>query len=231
MVSTNISINQHRFQDFSRFVGENIESITPMTFSNEFGKLEWSFIHYNEVDNFCNASIDLVTNVIEKNRSDLAGIIISGLCKIVDLPATQLEKIAKKGYYVAKKNDDPIHMMSRLEDLRRVLVGKKDRFYDYLHTLFKEEKCLERIVNDYDDLKDNRRTVLRELKPIESYQKMLAHVQVDIAKVTKKKEPENATKRLLEAREVFEKFKNKQTVEYIDMLLREISQTKMDIFA
>lgn len=51
---------------------------------------------------------------------------------------------------------------------------------------------------------------------------MLAHVQTEIGKITKRKHPVEAKERLLSARETFETRGYEQNVQYIKMLLDEI---------
>lgn len=55
------------------------------------------------------------------------------------------------------------------------------------------------------------------------YENMLAYVQTEIGKLTRKKHPQDAYNKLINAREIFEKRGNYQSVGYIDMLISKIN--------
>ena len=53
---------------------------------------------------------------------------------------------------------------------------------------------------------------------------MLAYVQTEIGKLTRKKHPNDAKRKLLSAREYFVENNNEQSVRYIDLLLGKIEK-------
>ena len=224
-------INQSNFSKFSQFVKQHSQELTPRCFSEQFGYLENDFLHNGELDNFCINSKILIEESIKEKRKDLASIIISSLCKIVGLPDGKLEEFAKIGLQIASDNNDTIHMMGRLEDLRRLYFGKNNYFKQYLNTLFQEEKCLQHIIDNYREIRDNNKTIFRTIKPIISYKKMLAFIQIDIAKLTKNYHPKEAEQRLLSAKELLIGTNNAKTYKYIDMLLDKISNSNIEVLA
>ena len=76
--------------------------------------------------------------------------------------------------------------------------------------------------NNYEECVTNFQSVIRKPASQEQYEKMLAYVQTEIAKLTKKKHPNDALNKLMSARHIFEKQNNEQSLKYIDMLINEI---------
>ena len=222
------------FERFSSFVLDNQSQISPRVFAQEFGKIQRHYMIEKQRDVFCLEADELAAKLVEQKNNDFAGIIMSALCKLTEFMPNQLEKFALKGYAIAKVNGDPVHMMARLNDLRKVYYRRPEKLYQYIQVLYKQEKCLKELTNHYETLSETHKTVTRRLAPKKDYEQMLAHVQTEIGKLTKKKHPYDAKRKLLSAREVFEARGNRQNVEYIDMLLREIDnsipQDKVNIF-
>ncbi len=210
------------FKRFSAFVLDNQSQLSPKVFAEEFGKIQRHYMIEKQCDAFCSEADGLAAKLVEQKNNDFAGIIMSALCKLTEFMPNQLEKFAMNGYEIAKANGDPIHMMARLNDLRKVYYRRPEKLYQYIQVLYKQEKCLKELTNHYETLSETHKTVTRRLAPKKDYKQMLAHVQTEIGKLTKKKHPQDAQKKLLSAREIFESRGNKQNVQYIDMLLREI---------
>ena len=209
---------------FSKFVQENNATITPSLFYKHYTAIQKRWLNVVEKDLFCSQGQDLATELITAGHNDFAGIVLSSLCKISsDIPEC-LEGIAKKGYELAKANGDSVHMMARLNDLRRIYMNKPERLYDYIQVLYKQEKSLKVITRDYDKSVDSYKSILRELAPRQEYEQMLAYVRTEIGKLTCRKHPNDAMRKLLLARSTFEKYDNMKSVEYIDMLLSKIEQ-------
>lgn len=174
-------------------------------------------------DFFCTQADELAEKLIESSNNDFAGIIMSKLCKITEFLPDKLERFAKKGYAIAKSNGDYVHMMARLNNLRKVYQGRYDRLYDYIQVLYKQEKCLKEMTNHYDSAVGTYKSIVRNAASCREYENMLAYVQTEIGKLTRKKYPHDAQSKLLNARQIFEKRGNHQSVGYIDMLLDKIS--------
>jgi hypothetical protein len=115
-------------------------------------------------------------------------------------------------------------MMARLNNLRKIYYGNHNKLGDYVNVLYKQEKCLKELTNHYDTATENYHSIIRKPASKRDYSIMLAHVQTEIGKLTKKRYPQDAKAKLLSARKTFEKEKNYQSVNYIDMLLNEIEE-------
>lgn len=207
-----------KFRNFSEFIVANRKSVSPRIFSQEYG----TFVKSMKVDEFCAESEKLATALRNQNENGFAGIIYSTLCKVTEFIPNELEKFALKGYEVAQANGDYVHMMARLNNLRKVYDGRPEKLYDYIQTLYKQEKCLKQLTKHYEECVTNFQSVIRKPASQEQYEKMLAYVQTEIAKLTKKKHPNDALNKLMSARHIFEKQNNEQSLKYIDMLINEI---------
>ncbi len=209
-------------ENFSKFIQNNRGQVSPQVFAEEFGKVQRQYLAAKQKDSFCSEAEILAGRMLEAQNNDFAGIILSNLCKITQYIPELLEGFAKKGFIVAKANRDPVHMMARLNDLRKIYYRRPDKLYQYIQVLYKQEKCLKELTRNYDRAVSSYQTVSRQAAPKRDYELMLAHVQTEIGKITKRKHPHDAETKLLSARETFEKRGYRQNVEYIDMLLDEI---------
>lgn len=213
---------QLSIEKFSRFIQENKERISPQIFAEEFGKVQRFYLSSKQRDTFCFEAEVLAEKMIEDKNPDFAGIILSSLCKLTQYIPELLEIFATRGYYVAKSNSDTVHMMARLNDLRKIYYRVPDKLSQYLKVLYKQEKCLKELTRNYDKAVNSYQTVSRHAAQKRDYELMLAHVQTEIGKITKRKHPVEAKERLLSARETFETSGYEQNVQYIKMLLDEI---------
>lgn len=208
------------FERFARFILENQHTITPKDFSLDLGKVrKW---YGPDRDTFCTNANGLADKLVESKNNDFAGIIMSELCKLVEFFPDKLEGFAKKGYEIAKNNGDYVHMMARLNNLRKVYQGRYERQFDYVQVLYKQEKCLKELTNHYETAVSSYQSIFRKPASKKDYETMLAYVQTEIGKLTRRKHPRDAYSKLLNAREIFKQRGNHQSVEYINMLLYKI---------
>lgn len=208
----------------SRYVFDNAKNITPRSFSKSFGEVRHSYLSKGKVDEFYSEASNFAKDLSKQENNDFAGIVISSLSKVDNVLPSAAEKIAIQGYEIAKSNGDYVHMMARLNDLRKLYTRNPNRLYDYVNVLYKQEKCLKYLTKHYDSAVAKYKTVTREAATQEDYEQMLAYVQTEIAKLTKNKHPNDAMRKLLSAREIFQQSGNDRSLSYIDMLINEIKQ-------
>lgn len=211
-------------ENFSIFLKEKKGKISPETFADEFGKIRKHYLASRQSDTFCLEADILASKMIEENNIDFAGIILSSLCKITQFIPEQLENFALKGLHVARINKDPIHIMARLNDLRKLYFRRPEKLYEYVQVLYQQEKCLKELTRNYDNSVKSFHTLARNAAPRKDYKLMLAHVQTEIGKITKRKHPLDAKSKLISAREIFNTRGYQKNVAYIDMLLNEIEK-------
>lgn len=211
-----------KFKNFSDFILANRKSVSPRVFSEHYS----TFVKKMKPDEFCSESEKLATALTKHNENGFAGIIYSTLCKVTEFIPNELEKFALKGYEVAQSNGDYVHMMARLNNLRKVYNGRPEKLYNYVQTLYKQEKCLKQLTRHYDECIQDFQSVIRQPASQEQYEQMLAYVQTEIGKLTRKKHPNDALNKLMSARHIFEKQNNTRSVNYINMLISEIQATQ-----
>lgn len=207
---------------FSKFIQNSKGQVSPQVFAEEFGKVQRQYFAAKQRDTFCSEAEILAGRMIDTQNNDFAGIILSSLCKITQYIPELLEGFAIKGFRVAEANGDAVHMMARLNDLRKIYYRKPDKLYQYIQVLYKQEKCLKELTRNYDKAVCSYQTVTRQAAQKRDYELMLAHVQTEIGKITKRKHPHDAQAKLISARETFEARGYIKNVEYINMLLNEI---------
>jgi hypothetical protein len=210
--------NDHIISEYAGMSSEN--------FSLELKKISRICVEKHTEEAFSRTASGLASTMMNKNKSDFAGIIMSTLCKINEAVPSELEKYAKKGYEIAKSNGDYVHMMARLNNLRKIYTRNPQRFKDYLGVLFEQERCLNELTTNYAETKSKHRTVFRPIADKDDYEQMLAYVQTEIGKLTRSKSPNSAVRRLKSAKRIFSKNENYQSVEYIDLLLNKIANSK-----
>ena len=211
-----------KLEQFSRFVFDNQNQISPRIFAEEFGKIERQYLIEKQKDLFCSEADRFAGQLAEHENNDFAGIIMSALCKLTQLFPEKQEPFAIKGYKIAKANGDPIHMMARLNDLRKIYYRRSEKLYQYIQVLYKQEKCLKELTKNYANAIKSYKSVTRQAAKQRDYEQMLAHVQTEIGKITKRKHSHDARAKLLSAREIFKQHGNTKNVKYINMLLSEI---------
>lgn len=212
------------FGMFTEFVLKNQKQISPRNFSQELGKIQKEFVLAKQRKLFCKEADELATKLVAEENGDFAGIIYSALTKLTEFFPKELEIYAKKGYAVARKNGDYVHMMARLNNLRKVYMDQPDRLYDYIQTLYAQEKCLRKLSKSYETAADTYKTISRKAASKEDYQKMLAYVQTEIGKLTWKKHPNDAMRKLINAQHIFAQRGDTRSVDYINMLMSKIEQ-------
>jgi hypothetical protein len=210
------------FTNFTKKVLKNNNQITPTDFFNDYINIQRSCLPSLKRDMFCHEADKFVTELEEKNHHDFAGIVISSLCKLTDLIPDLHEYFAIKGYKLAKANGDVLHSMARLNELRKIYYKRPERLKDYLNVMYAQENCLKKLAYDYNSAISTYHSITRPPAKQEEYKTMLAYVQTELAKITKRKHPHQAIKKLNNAREIFLGKGNQKSVEYIDMLLNEI---------
>ena len=153
--------------------------------------------------------------------ADLPGIIYSTLMKMPFIKPHLKEVYALKGLEYAESQGDLIHVLSRLVDLEKLYKQNKDT-HKYARVLFRQEKVLVNICNDFKNAKKNYKTYAREYSPLKKYEMELAKTRVDIAKVVLEQNPKQAKIILEKARITFEKEERHKEVDFVDLMLSEI---------
>lgn len=157
---------------------------------------------------------DFALSMEDANLLDIAGMVFSKLAKF---PTTDemKEQFLRGGLRVARKQRDPIHILARIVDLKKLYEKNGDK-HSRFKMLFSEEKVLSDIVENFEKAQGRYRTVSKESSALDKYRLQLARVKVDIAK---KLRPNEAYDRLLEARTIFLDLDCPKELQFVEKML------------
>lgn len=194
----------------SSFAGELKCFLNKYTDSNEINKMNKNFVK-------------LAEKLVSFGKGSLAGSIYSFLIKANSNNPELVERFAINGLAIAKRFNDPVHIMARCENLRRIYSVTEPQSEKLLKVLYKEKRALNDISKNYQGAQNRFKSVKSEMKPVEHYQVMLSAIKIQIAKIIKKSKPDEAIKELTEAKELLGKNKNGELLQEVDKLLSEIN--------
>lgn len=208
------------------------KDMTPKLFSAELRSIKKDYMLANERKLFCQRADILAEQLESGQKQNFAGIIYSLLAKITERFPRELEYYAYKGYKAAQRNGDAIHMLARLNDIRRLVYCQPSRLHDYVNVLFEQERCLKTITSSYENVIKNFQTISRKPAPKKDYETMLAYIQTELSKLIWKREPKLALQKLKSAQDIFRHVGDKGNNEYITLLMCRIkANSRLDNFA
>lgn len=160
---------------------------------------------------------DFALGMEDVNLLDLAGMVFSKLAK---LPTTDemKEQFLRGGLRIARKQGDPIHVLARIVDLKK-LYEQNGNSYQRFKMLFPEERALTDIVENFGKAKGRFRTVSKDHSSLEKYRLQLARTKVDIAKKLK---PEDSYLKLIEARRIFTDLGCPKEVQFVERMMSKL---------
>lgn len=192
---------------------------------------------YVQLNSICNefknrAQTDLMNknikrfaeNLVSLGNGALASIIYSLLIKLnLDNPKL-LEGLVLNGLAIAKRFNDPVHIMARCEDLRRLYVANGVQDEKLVKVLYDEKRALKTICTNYGGAQNRYNSLRREMKPLKNYQTMLGAIKIQIAKSIKDKSPKDALHELQSAYELLKISGDKKFINEIPSLLDELAK-------
>lgn len=184
------------------------------------------FTATNQLDGMNRKLPRLAENFVNLGNGSLAGIMYSVLIKANHNSPWLVEKFATNGLAIAKRFHDPVHIMARCEDLRRIYSITSPQSDKLLKILYEEKRALNGIINNYEGAKNRFCSVKREMKPRENYQILLGFIKLQIAKIIKESKPKEAIEELKGAYELISSVGKGDYTEEIERLLAEISSKK-----
>lgn len=173
--------------------------------------------------NFAGGLFSFAEKLDRRGNCDLPGIIYSCLIKMPFLSAPVKEQYALRGLDFAREQGDLIHQLARIIDLK-IIYKQLKQDHNYKAILFEEEKVLRTICGNFRSAKENFKTYSRNHSPKSKYELELAKTRVDIAKIVMKNNPNKALAILTKARAAFEKLERPKEVEFVNTMLKQISE-------
>lgn len=201
----------------------NNNDVDANSFSGELKCFLNKYTDSNETNKMNNKFVAFAERLVSLGKDSLAGIIYSFLIKANSNNPELVERFATNGLAIAKRFNDPVHIMARCENLRRIYSVAEPQSEKLLKVLYEEKRALNDISKNYQKVQNRFQTVTSEMKPIESYQVMLGAIKIQIANIIKKSNPNEAIKELKEAKELLGKDKNGELLQEIEKLLFEIN--------
>ena len=209
--------------DFRRFQTRIVESRKQDNtyFISQLSQFQKRYKKAGLERSFAGNIFDFAENMRKIGIEDFPGIIFSNLMKMPFLKPQVKEFYAIKALEYAEEQGDTIHILARLVDLEKMYKQNKDT-HKYARVLFRQEKALIKICNDFEGAKRNYKTYSREHSGLKKYEMELAKTRVDIAKVILKTNPKQAKIILEKARNIFGREGRQKEVEFVNLMLSEI---------
>ena len=221
-----IKNSKNAFDIFEKKVTKIISNKGDVDYNSFSGKLNYFLSKYTNTDEVNKMNKNLVKfaeKLINLGKDSLAEIIYSFLIKANSNNPELVERFAINGLAIAKRFNDPVHIMARCENLRRIYSVTEPGSEKLLKVLYEEKRALNYISKNYQGAQNRFKTLKSEMKPPENYQIMLGAIKIQIAKIIKNSKPNEAINELKEAKELLGKNKNGELLQEVDKLLSEIN--------
>ncbi len=223
---TKIKNPEQEFDLFTKEVTSIVkrnEKITPDSFFAKLNALSQRLVGENKTNLLNNRGKQLAEKLVGLNNGDLAGIIYSMLIKINNNDTKLVEQLATNGLAIAKRFHDPVHIMARCEDLRKIYSITDPCSDKLLKVLYEEKRALNGICKNYSSAQNRFMTISKKMRPLENYQKMLIAIKIQIAKFLKDKNPNEAVKELNSAKEMLSQLGDGAYSKQIETLLNQLN--------
>lgn len=176
-----------------------------------------------ETDKLVKKTSLMAERIVGYGKLDFASVIYSFLLKTVKNQKL-IEDIAMKQLALAKRINDPIHIMARTADIRKIYQEISPKSPEHIKWMRAEIKSIRRVINHYEHSKNNYQTITRNPQPKEFYEKLLGTTLVDLGKILKQKEPKEALPLFEEAQEIFKKQDMKDSLNFTKVLIQETQE-------
>ncbi len=206
-------------------ISEDI-SIKPMSYSCQLHDLGMRFEQQNQRTELNRLSSRFAEFLVSVGEQSLAGITYSFLIKLNKGNIKFVEEIAIKALAIAKRQHDPVHIMARANDLKKIYEKIEPGSDRHIKILYEIKRALNNICKNYASSQKRFMSVSTKMKPLKQYELMLASIQIDLGKALQLKDPKLATEELLTAKKTFIQLGYTDKVEVTDKILRKINSCK-----
>ena len=188
-VHLNPALQKKQYEQFESLVDSTINLVKKDKNINIFGldnrlkKLHDIYCEAGQPEQMGKAYKRLAEVLVSLKNDNLASIIYSFLIKVNRGNEATIEQLATNGLKIAKRLNDPIHIMARAEDLRAIYQHKPSSQDKLLKVLYEQKRALSNITSNYESASKRYRTVSRQMQPIEAYEKRLSWIKQKIAEI------------------------------------------------
>ena len=201
------------------------QPIDLLSFASNIKIIADSFESQNKIESMNKISRDLIEFLVNQKQGNLAGIAYSVLIKLNANNPQVVEDLAIKSLAIARRFNDPVHIMARAQELNRIYAKTEKGSEKHIKYLRIANAALKDICKNYStSMKDRYHNVSREIKPLESYEILLCDVKSRLAQYIRASEPQNARYELDQAKQLLAKNKDSKNTESIKILSERIAR-------
>lgn len=217
------------YKTFSQSVKSDIskkKTINPKNYSCKLHDIGRVFEQENKTSDLNRMTARLAEYLVSTKCDGLAGITYSFLIKLNKDNPKIVEEMATKALAIAKRQHDPVHIMARANDLKRIYKITEPGSDKHIKILYEIKRALTTICTNYESTRNRYRSVSTKMKPRQQYEIMLASIKIEIGRALKVNNPKLAKEELLSSREFFLKVNYPDKLEEIDKLLKYLQAYK-----
>lgn len=203
---------------------EKNEPVDIKAFSCELHDIGDAFVSRSEIECLNKHGKRFAENLVKLGDNNLAGIIYSLIIRVNPKQATVVEQVATNALAIAKKLNDPVHIMARANDLKEIYKLTQPGSEKHLRILQTEKRALNDICNNYEGVKKRFHSLRREMRPVEAYELKLAAIRYEIAEILAETNKKAAIEELLAAQEIIQKHGKGRLSKEIEKLLAELKK-------
>ena len=217
------NIFQKTYNDFSR----SCRQINPelANIRSRFNDVRDIFIRGNQVNAFCDNTINLSNQLKTEGNTDLSTFLLNELSKLC--VQFNMYKKAEELLFIAidnsRKNQDGLHELARIIDLERIYKATGNRKAMF-QILAQKKECCKRVIANYDENLANFRTIHRNPTTKKDVQVQLAFTYSDLAKMLERRKPVDSIKLYTKAKQIYEEVGRPKEVAYLEEKLRRIKE-------
>lgn len=146
----------------------------------------------------------LIQSLVSLKQDNLASIMYSYMIKLNKDNPKLVKEYAINALAVAKRADDPVHIMARANDIANVCFKTKPGSEEHIKYLKIQHDALVDICTNYHTTLPKRyNTISKELLPLDNYKVKLCFVKLNLAEYTYYKNYKDAQKMFNEAIQLF----------------------------
>ena len=200
------------------------QNIDVKKFSYDLHEIGDAFVKRNEVECLNKHGKRFAEILVSLGNHNLAGIIYSLIIKLNPKHTMVVEQTATNALAIAKRFNDPVHIMARANDLKEIYKISQNGSKKHLQTLQTEKRALLDICNNYEGVKKRYQTLKRKMRPVDSYELKLAAIRYEIAQVLQKTNKNEAIQELHSALQILGKHEDGRLTSKIHILLAELKK-------
>lgn len=200
------------------------ENVNIKAFSNELHEIGDAFVRRSEIESLNKHGKRLAETFVSLGRNELAGIVYSLIIRVNPKQAKIVEQAATNALAIAKRYNDPVHIMARANDLKEIYKISQPGSKNHLNALQTEKRALSEICTNYSGVEKRFKSITRKMRPVESYELKLAAIRFEIAEILQKENPAAAIEELIEARKILKKHGSGRLSSEINKLLDQLKK-------